>query len=112
MAKDAYRIQEVSVTVPNGVPSRILEEAIKGERQNATRGLIAGVAVILIGAILVILGATGNIGWTFKVPGMSSELSNASPGVVAMILGFLIIWTTRFQVSVAHAKAKSRAKTK
>ena len=60
-------------------------------------GLVLGLISILIGAIFIANGITGNTSWTATVLGLESHLSDATPGVIFAIVGLLLIYVTRFK---------------
>jgi hypothetical protein len=59
-------------------------------------GLIVGVLYMLCGVKLFLNGVTGSATWTIQIFGIESHISGALPGVVFGILGFLIIYVTRY----------------
>jgi hypothetical protein len=61
-------------------------------------GLTLGLACVVGGLILTLYGVTGSAGWTAKVLGLESKLSDAAPGVVLFIVGLFVVWATRFSV--------------
>lgn len=60
-------------------------------------GLAIGLTCILIGVVLLILGINGSINWNFKFGLFESNLENATPGILMMIIGFLIIALTNYK---------------
>ena len=61
-------------------------------------GLLVGTAFAAGGITLFIHGVTGSTSWTAKVLGLTSQVSDAAPGSIFGILGFFIIWVTRYTV--------------
>jgi hypothetical protein len=59
--------------------------------------LVFGFLSIAAGVLLAIYGISGTSDWTFKVPGLGSTLSHATPGVMLTVAGVLIISLTRFK---------------
>ncbi len=59
-------------------------------------GLIVGVLCVLCGLKLFLNGVPGPTSWTIQAFGLKSYVSGALPGVVFAILGFLIIYVTRY----------------
>lgn len=55
-------------------------------------GLSLGGLLAIAGFVLSILGLSGSIEWLVKTPGLTSKLTNASPGVVFALLGLVIFW--------------------
>ncbi len=66
----------------------------------AVFGLVVGVICVIAGLALFLNGVTGSTSWTARVLGAESKLSDAAPGVVFGILGFFIIYVTRYRVRV------------
>jgi hypothetical protein len=58
-------------------------------------GLFVGLVCILCGFYLVYFNINGTIEWSAKIFESSSTIKNASPGVILMIVGLLIIRITR-----------------
>jgi TRAP-type C4-dicarboxylate transport system permease small subunit len=61
-------------------------------------GLLLGLACILVGAWLCLRGITGHSTWAVSTLGLSSNLNDASPGVVVFVIGMFVVLITRFQV--------------
>lgn len=59
-------------------------------------GLIVGVLCVLCGLILFLRGVKGGTSWSIEVLGLRSHITGALPGVVFAIVGFLIIYITRY----------------
>ena len=66
-------------------------------------GLAVGVAFAIAGMTLFFHGVTGSTGWIAEAFGAKSSLTDAPPGVILFVAGFLIIVATGFRV-----KANSR----
>jgi len=61
-------------------------------------GIVLGALLCAGGFVLTILGLAGNVNWIIKLNGISSRLTNASPGVFFAILGMILVW--RFKPKV------------
>ncbi len=61
-------------------------------------GLVMGLACILAGLLLGLYGVTGHTSWTASVLGVSTNPSDAAPGVVVFVVGIFIVFLTRFKV--------------
>jgi len=96
--EDTPQSEEVEFT--EGTAETVAMAAIKGEQDYSKLGLGAGLIVIGVGALLLILGITGSVDWGLRLAGLESKLSNASPGVVAMVVGLIIIFRTRPRVKI------------
>lgn len=59
-------------------------------------GIIAGLACVVLGLLLIVNGFVNEGHWTAKIFGI--ELSDASPGVVLFVVGLLLPRVTAFSV--------------
>src|SRR5262249_48839874 len=55
-------------------------------------GLSLGGLLAIAGFVLSILGLSGSIEWLVKTPGLTSKLTNASPGAFFAFLGLVTLW--------------------
>jgi hypothetical protein len=78
----------------------LLRKSIEGELRIAMIGSVSGAFTIVIGVLFVILGLTGSIEFVFSGMGFNSKLAKASPGVVFVIAGMLLILMTRPKIDV------------
>ncbi len=85
---------------PGDIDPEIAANIIQGEKTQSKSGSIIGFICILFGVVLLILGITGSVDWNIKTIGIESSLTNAAPGVVLIIVGFLIIFVTKFNIIV------------
>jgi hypothetical protein len=94
---------------PNGkdgwlsLPTSVLESA--GYKSQTYRiglwtGQGIGGLVLLGGIILSLLGISGSIEWLIEAGGITSKLTNASPGIAIAIIGAAILW--RYKPHVSH----------
>jgi hypothetical protein len=58
-------------------------------------GLVLGLTCILGGVILGLRGVTGSTSWTAKAVRLSSNVNDATPGVVLFIVGIFLVWITK-----------------
>jgi arginine exporter protein ArgO len=66
---------------------------------------------ILCGTTLFLAGITGNISWSARAPGgLGTDVTNAAPGVIFVIVGLLMICVTRFRQH--HAKPPKRSRNR
>jgi hypothetical protein len=63
-------------------------------------GLVFGLACVLGGIVLFLRGVSGSTSWSAKILGVQSNLTDAAPGVILLVVGLFIIWATRFMVRV------------
>jgi hypothetical protein len=111
---DVSKIPPASVYIDSAVAKKMLE-ADSGrslgksvDRANTFEfiygvlGLIVGVVCVVGGLILFLHGITGSTSWTAVVLGAESKVSDAAPGAVFGILGFFIIYVTRYRFTVGR----------
>ncbi|MCK5617333.1 leucine-rich repeat domain-containing protein, partial [Candidatus Pacearchaeota archaeon] len=72
-----------------------VKEIHSGNRVYSIIGMIIGALAMVGGVILTLNGAIGEISWTASVFGMESELNDAGPGVVLMVIGLFVILITK-----------------
>jgi hypothetical protein len=60
--------------------------------------LIGGIGCLIAGIILTLLGLTGATEWIVEISGFTSKLINASPGVILMIIGFILTFKSRMKI--------------
>lgn len=63
-------------------------------------GLLIGYFCILGGILLMMNGILGTTNWTAKILGSESTLTDATPGVILFIVGFFIVFITKFSIKV------------
>ena len=63
-------------------------------------GLVFGLACIFGGLILFFHGVVGSSSWTVKILELESKISDAAPGCILFIVGFLVVWITRFEIKI------------
>jgi hypothetical protein len=78
----------------------LAKKIVDDENRYAKNGMIFGGLCILGGIILLFLGIAGAVNWSIKVGGIDSSLTNAAPGVVLMVIGFLIICVTKSKIII------------
>lgn len=82
------------------VDTHLAEKAIIGELQASSfRGLV-GYSLILIGIILIVVGVAGNIDWSIRMFGIDSKLIDASPGIVCVVGGIILVLTNRPKIKI------------
>ncbi len=99
---DKPHIEEVEVD-PKLDP-QVQVKIIEAERKHARRGQIIGLIVIVLGAGLTLLGATGAVDMRLGGLGFNVQVANAAPGVVATIVGLVIIWRTSLRIKTSRTK--------
>jgi hypothetical protein len=75
-----------------------IAKATRYEFLYASMGLVVGIICVVAGVVLFLHGIVGSTSWTAKVLGAESQLSDAAPGVVFGILGFFVVYVTRFKL--------------
>lgn len=66
----------------------------------ALSGLALGLCCILGGIVLFLHGVAGSTSWTAKVVGAESDISDAAPGAIVFVVGFFMVWTTKFSPKI------------
>ncbi|MBI5401497.1 hypothetical protein HZB05_01570 [Candidatus Wolfebacteria bacterium] len=62
-------------------------------------GLVLGLICVIGGIILILHGIAGpTTSWTTKFLGFESNFSDATPGVILFIVGFLFVLATKFDI--------------
>jgi hypothetical protein len=62
---------------------------------NLTVGLLLGLSCIIGGLTLTIFGAVSHTSWTMSLFGLSSSVNYAAPGVLLLIIGSVLLLSTR-----------------
>jgi hypothetical protein len=102
MTQDQFHTEEVKLDP--GMDKTVQKQAIKEEARSAARGLVVGLIVIVLGALLTWAGVTGLVDLQLEGLGLNARVANAGPGVVAMLIGLFIIWRTSFRVKATKGK--------
>ncbi len=74
--------------------------ALKYEYIIVLLSMIGGYTLIIGGVILMLLGLSGNVEWIVEAASVQSKLVNASPGLVMILVGALLVWKSRMDVKV------------
>jgi hypothetical protein len=61
-------------------------------------GLVLGLACILAGVVLGLAGVAGKTTWAASFLGLSTNLTDATPGVIIFVVGIFMVLITRFKV--------------
>lgn len=61
-------------------------------------GLFLGLACIIAGVVLGLAGVAGHTSWTASALGLSTSMTDATPGVIIFVVGIFFVWMTRFKV--------------
>jgi hypothetical protein len=77
-----------------------LARIVRQELKVATTGLFLGAIAALLGSLLCVVEIPGSTDGTFSVFGLSLSVKSAIPGVLFMLVGLLIVWITRFKVTL------------
>jgi hypothetical protein len=87
----ARAIDNVSVSGAAGIAHQV----VRYEYIYGTLGLLLGLACILGGVMLGLRGVTGSTSWTAELLGLSSNINDATPGVVLFVVGVFLVWITK-----------------
>jgi len=87
-----YGDAQVDANAPEGLQMAVLN----AERASGKRTQIIGFTLIILGVILIFLGYKGAIDLDLKFQNVSASMVNASPGIISVIIGFLLVFFGRF----------------
>jgi hypothetical protein len=62
-------------------------------------GLLVGAGCIVAGVILGLAGVVGHTSWTASALGLSTNMTDATPGVIVFVVGIFFVLITRFKVT-------------
>jgi len=75
--------------------------AVVGQILYSTLGLLAGLIVFMIGALLVVGGFSGQSDVAIKLPGsIEMTVNTVVTGVVFAVLGAFVFWVSRYEVEL------------
>lgn len=89
-------VEEVSLD--SSLSSDVIKDIVRGEKASSRNGLLAGLAVILLGAVLLLAGVSGAVDITFAGGGANGHIVTSAIGVIVVLLGGAIIYATRYKV--------------
>lgn len=69
----------------------IEERIVHTHKTGSIMGIIIGGLISFLGIFLLLFGLTGSIDWLVNAGGISSKLINASPGIVIVVVGMIIL---------------------
>jgi len=90
----------LAISAPVSTPAAPEIAAVKSGRHYTLVGILAGVVMVLLGGGVFYLGITGVVTWPASALGFTSQLVNASPGIVLFVVGLVAIWGSRRKVAV------------
>ena len=93
------QFQTEEVELDHRLDPDVQKQLIKTEADNARKGRMWGIFVIVLGVILTIVGATGAVDLKLSGMGLSAQVANAAPGVVLALIGLVIVWRTNLKVT-------------
>lgn len=88
------------------ISSEQLRQLVDREYGHARMLSRIGLIIVVLGVAVLLLRVSGLVDWTIKVPGLSSTLSNASPGIILVVAGTIIILINRPSVKVSGRPPK------
>ena len=94
------RIEEV--VIDPRLDPKVQQKVIEAEVSNAKSGRMVGLIVIVLGMVLTVLGATGSVDMHLGGLGLDAKITNAAPGVVAMVIGLFIVWRSNLRIDAAR----------
>lgn len=69
-------------------------------------GLILGLVCMMGGVVLFLNGVAGSSSWTTKIMATDSTLTDAAPGAILFVVGLLVVFVTRYNVSLERGSKK------
>ena len=98
-----------SLTVDPSTDNDLVRKLVDKESTKALIGLFVGLIIILVGVVLIIIGISGVSDITITLSEkFTIDLTNASSGIVVILIGFLVISATKFKL--AHIQPKDNEK--
>jgi hypothetical protein len=92
-----------AVVIDPRLDPKVQQKVIEAEVGNAKAGRMVGLIVIALGVLLTLLGATGAVDMHLGGMGLDAKVTNAAPGVVAMVIGGFIVWRSNLRIDAARA---------
>ena len=89
-----YYFKDSAIIDKNTSPS-LQREIVSKEYRYGILGLVVGLVCMLGGLVLFLSGVAGSSHWTVKMVGAESTISDAAPGAVLFMAGFLIALVTK-----------------
>jgi hypothetical protein len=99
-----FHVENLDVDKPGEVPPAILDTAIRLEYRRQNWTFAAAVFFGLVGVVLLYLGISGSVNWSFEGYGVKTNLTNAAPGVVALVIAGTIVLVQRPSVHLGSGK--------
>jgi len=81
-------------------------QALRYEYFVVLLSLLGGMGCLIASVILTLLGFSGGIEWFVEAADFTSRLTNASPGIVLMAVGFWLTLKSRLKVKVKKRNSK------
>lgn len=78
-----------------GLSDDVAKEIVRQEYRYAHLGLWIGVALIVIGVLLVVFGVVGSTSFVATFTGGSISVSDAPFGVALIVVGLFVVYITR-----------------
>ena len=86
-----------------------LRKLVDRESTKALIGLFAGLITILTGIVLIVLGIFGVSGITITLAdNFTINLTNVSSGIIIILIGYLVISATKFNLAHIHQKGERK----
>lgn len=88
--------------------SKIINSIVFQEFISFLLPFISGFLCLIGGFVLTVLGFSGHITWIVEMSGFTSKLINATPGILLMVLGTLIILSKKYNVKIQKESAQTK----
>jgi hypothetical protein len=73
---------------------------IESEQRGSLPGRMCGVILVVAGLGLMASGLSGSVSWVVQLGGLSSRLTNATPGVFSVVAGVVLLLLSRPNVKI------------
>jgi hypothetical protein len=100
----APRPEVEEVEVDPRLPPTVQSQIVQAEIENARKGRRFGFVIVILGVAMSLIGATGVVDLNLSGLGLSAKVANATPGVVLMLIGLMVIWRTNLRITKAKGK--------
>ena len=108
-----HDLETLEVELSAQIPPDLLGKVIELEYRRQRYALAASVFFAIVGLILLLVGISGSIGWAFEGYGVKTNLTNAAPGVlVLLIAGFILVFSRPSVKLVLSTKNRDQSKRK
>ena len=105
-SKSALNIEGSPDVDNSAIDDRYIERIVAKEYRYAILGLIFGIIFAVCGLVLTVFSIAGKSSLTASLSELKIDVQDAAPGVIGIIVGFLIIYATRPSVNLGRIKRR------